>query len=190
MNEKIIPFDQLEEADLYVDAIYKGGSAPNISSEVLYKLMPGCGNSSGFRKVRKKDGGKYPAYVVLYTSMEEIEWPDFLDVETGVFRYYGDNRTAGRQLLDTDKKGNQLLEDVFALLNMGGEAIKEIPPFFVFKKTGTGRDVQFLGLAAPGNPNISPDRDLVSLMIAVWKMSAFQPGISCPMMPCSPFWMR
>lgn len=38
----------------------------------------------------------------------------------------------------------------------------DIPPFFILKKTGTGRDVQFLGLAAPGNPQISPDKDLVS----------------------------
>ena len=37
-----------------------------------------------------------------------------------------------------------------------------MPPFFVFKKTGNGRDVQFLGLAAPGNPKISSDRDLVA----------------------------
>lgn len=32
----------------------------------------------------------------------------------------------------------------------------------MFKKTGTGRDVEFLGLAAPGNPKISPDKDLVA----------------------------
>ena len=32
----------------------------------------------------------------------------------------------------------------------------------MFKKTGRGRDVQFLGLAAPGNPKISPDKDLVA----------------------------
>lgn len=162
MKNNYVDFSKLNNADLQVDMIYRGGSAPNISSEVLSKLMPGCGNSSGFRKVNKKQGGRLPAYVVLYTSMEEIEWPDYLDSETGVFRYYGDNRTAGRQLLDTDKKGNQLLEDVFSLLNQGGEALKQIPPFFVFKKTGVGRDVQFLGLAAPGNPNISPDRDLVA----------------------------
>ena len=37
----------------------------------------------------------------------------------------------------------------------------EVPPFFVFKKTGNGRDIQFLGLAVPGNPKISPDKDLL-----------------------------
>ena len=101
-------------------------------------------------------------YVVLYTSMSELAWPDYLDEETGIFRYYGDNRNPGRALLDTPRKGNQLLEFVFDCLNSKDGSINNIPPFFIFKKTGTGWDVQFLGLAAPGNPKISPDRDLVA----------------------------
>ena len=51
--------------------------------------------------------------------MEELEWPDFLDEETGIFRYYGDNREPGRALTDTKKKGNLILETTFALLNEG-----------------------------------------------------------------------
>jgi len=116
---------------------------------------------SGFRKKLREDGSQKLAYVVLYTSMSEIEWPDFLDVETGVFRYYGDNRTPGRVLTDTKQDGNKLLEDVFTILN-SGKNYDENPPFFVFKKANDGRDVQFLGLAAPGNPSISPDKDLVA----------------------------
>mgnify|MGYP000853798941 CR=1 FL=1 len=46
------------------------------------------------------------------------------------------------------------------MLNKGD--YKDIPPFLIFKKTGNGRDVQFLGLAAPGNPKLSPDKDLVA----------------------------
>ena len=80
--------------------------------------------------------------------MEELEWPDFLDEETGIFRYYGDNREPGRALTDTKKKGNLILETTFALLNEG-VYLNDIPPFFIFNKTGTGRYVQFLGLAAP-----------------------------------------
>ncbi len=156
-----IEFEQLFNADLIVDTVYKGGSAPNKGSEVLSKLM-GCSNSSGFRKVMRKDSSGLPAYVVLYTSMTELEWPDYLDEETGVFRYYGDNRTAGRTILDTPKKGNLLLEKIYSLLYAGGDNLKDIPPFFVFKKYGSGWDVQFLGLSAPGNPHISPDRDLVA----------------------------
>ena len=159
---KTVEFDKLKTAELVVDTIYKGGNVSGKGSEVLSKLMPGCSNSGGFRKVMRKDGTGLPAYVVLYTSMSELAWPDFLDEETGIFRYYGDNRNPGRALLDTPRKGNRLLEFVFDCLNSKDGSISNIPPFFVFKKTGNGWDVQFLGLAAPGNPRISPDRDLVS----------------------------
>lgn len=64
--------------------------------------------------------------------------------------------------MDTPRKGNQLLEFVFACLNSRDGSIKNIPPFLIFKKGGSGWDVQFLGLAAPGNPKISPDKDLVA----------------------------
>lgn len=157
-----VQFEDLQQADLVVDTIYKGGKISGKGSEVLSKLMPGCSNSGGFRKVMRKDGSGLPAYVVLYTSMQELAWPDYLDEETGVFRYYGDNRSPGRTILDTPRKGNQLLEFVFDCLNSKDGSIRNIPPFFIFKKTGHGWDVQFLGLAAPGNPRISPDKDLVA----------------------------
>lgn len=157
-----VEFENLSNADLIVDTIYKGGKISGKGSEVLSKLMPGCSNSGGFRKVMRKDGSGLPAYVVLYTSMQELEWPDYLDEQTGIFRYYGDNRSPGRAILDTPRKGNLLLEYVFDCLNSKDGSISNIPPFFIFKKTGIGWDVKFLGLAAPGNPKISPDRDLVS----------------------------
>lgn len=156
-----IPFSQLDQADLIVEAIYKGGFGSSAEFEPLHHLFPKCGVSGGFRKVNRQDGSGKPAYVILYTTMNELEWPDYLDPETGVFRYYGDNRQPGREITNTKLKGNALLKDVFALLNGAGER-RDIPPFFIFKKPGTGRDVQFLGLAAPGNPKISPDRDLVA----------------------------
>ena len=157
-----VPFESLRDADLVVDTIYKGGTMSGKGAEVLSKLMPGCSNSGGFRKVMRKDGSELPAYVVLYTSMAELAWPDYLDEETGIFRYYGDNRNPGKSLLDTPRKGNQLLEFVFDCLNSRDGSIKNVPPFFIFKKTGNGWDVQFLGLAAPGNPKLSPDKDLVA----------------------------
>lgn len=157
-----VSFDELNTADLVVDTVYKGGKIGGKASEVLSKLLPNCSNSGGFRKIMRKDGSGMPAYVVLYTSMQELAWPDYLDEETGVFRYYGDNRTPGRTLLDTPRKGNQLLEFVFECLNSKDGSIKNIPPFLIFKKVGSGWDVQFLGLAVPGNPQISPDKDLVA----------------------------
>jgi len=157
-----IPFEELASSNLVVDTVYKGGIVSGKGSEVLSKLLPGCSNSGGFRKIIRKDGSGLPAYVVLYSSMQELAWPDYLDVETGIFRYYGDNRNPGKSLLDTPRKGNLLLEFVFECLNSKDGSIKNIPPFLIFKKTGKGWDVQFLGLAAPGNPKISPDKDLVA----------------------------
>ncbi len=157
-----VAFEDLKNADLVVDTVYRGGKVSGKGSEVLSKLLPGCSNSGGFRKVMRKDGSGLPAYVVLYTSMQELAWPDYLDEETGIFRYYGDNRNPGKTILDTPRKGNQLLEFVFDCLNSRDGSIKNIPPFFIFKKTGSGWDVKFLGLAAPGNPKISPDKDLVA----------------------------
>ena len=158
---KVIEFDALENADLVVDCIYRGGNSGNKSDEPLLKLIPRCESGGGFRKKKREDGSGKLAYVVLYMTMTELEWPDYLEEETGVLRYYGDNRKPGRSLTDTPKKGNKTLEETFSLLNEGIH-LKDMPPFFVFKNAGKGRDIQFLGLAAPGNPKISPDKDLVA----------------------------
>ena len=167
-----IHFDYLDKSDLIINCVYKGGNKGNIGDEPFHKLIPGCENSGGFRKkLREDNSGKY-AYVVLYTSMEELEWPDFLEDETGIFRYYGDNRKPGCEITNTHKKGNKILEMVFNLLNEGTH-LEDIPPFLVFKKTGSGRDIKFLGLAAPGNPSILPDRDLVAFWRTV-KENRFQ----------------
>ena len=156
-----VEFNKLSSSDLIVDCVYKGGNGSSANNEPLHHLFPKCGVNGGFRKVNRTDGSGKPAYVILYTTMGELEWPDYLDEETGIFRYYGDNRKPGRELTDTKLKGNALLEIVFGMLN-GHGPMCDMPPFFVFKKTGSGRDVQFLGLAAPGNPKISPDKDLVA----------------------------
>lgn len=160
-NRKSYAFEELGSAPLFVDCVYESGLGLNVSHEVITKLL-GCQNMGGFRFVRRQDARgkqeKLPAYVVLVTSMKEPEWPDFLDVETGVFHYYGDNREAGASL--NSKPGNQLLERIFDLLHEGRWS--DIPPFLIFRKTGHRRDVQFLGLAAPGNPRLSSDQDLVA----------------------------
>ena len=158
---KIYSFDELEKAPLVIDAIYKSGTAKNISAEPLHVLLPRTSNQGGFRITHRQDNMSFPAYVVIYTSFSELEWPDYLDAESGVFRYYGDNRHPGKDLHDTRKKGNILLRDVFSWLN-NSDDIKKIPPFLIFQKTGDSRDVRFLGLAAPGNINIPPDKDLIS----------------------------
>ncbi len=130
----IVNFENLKGSDLVVDAIYKGGKSGHTGDDPLSELFPKLGNMSGFRKVKRNDDKNKLAYVVLYTSMSELEWPDFLDVETGIFRYYGDNRKAGNELTKTKQGGNKLLEEVFGIFN-SGENLDDIPPFFVFKKS-------------------------------------------------------
>lgn len=165
-------FEDLKDAPLIIDAIYEGGKRGNVGDDPLSKLLPGIGNQGGFRYCDKPDDscegykdGRCPAFVVLYTSGEEYEWPDYLDYETGIFNYYGDNRNPGHELHDTPKKGNLLLRFVFQNLRRDKNYRVKIPPFFIFQKFGEGRDVQFLGLAVPGNKNLPQDHDL----IAIWR---------------------
>jgi len=159
----VYEFDELDSAPLIIDAIYKSkgtlfGEGP------LGKLLPKLGNQGGFRRVKRQDGSGQLAYIVLYTSLAEIEWPDFLDLETGVLRYFGDNRTPGKSLHDTPLKGNHNLREIFAKLDSPTKR-KDIPPFLVFQWTGHAFDAKFLGVAVPGNPNIPPDRELN----AIWR---------------------
>lgn len=63
-----IPFKEVNGAGLFVDTVYEGGSDKNISSEVISKLLH-VGNSGGFRKCMKVEGGKKTkaaAYVCIY----------------------------------------------------------------------------------------------------------------------------
>jgi hypothetical protein len=159
----VYEFDDLEKAPLVIDAIYKS-KGTLFGQEALGKLLPKLGNQGGFRTVRRKDKSGKLAYIVLYSTGTEIDWPDTLDPETGVWRYFGDNQTPGKALHDTPKKGNQQLSDIFARIDLD-EARKDIPPFLIFQWTGLRFDVKFLGLAVPGNPNIPPDRELN----AIWR---------------------
>jgi hypothetical protein len=88
-----------------------------------------------------------------------------MDTETGRFTYFGDNKTPGSELHATRRSGNALLRDTFAKLHSVPPERERIPPFFVFRKGLRGRDIVFLGLAAPGAPDVTPRDDLV----AVWK---------------------
>lgn len=160
MSDIVIEYDSLSNAPLLIDAVYCGGTFGNVKDDPLSILLPGVGNQGGFRAARKNSNRNDYSYVAIYSSGQEREWPDFFDPETGVFRYYGDNRHPGTLLHQTRRRGNELLKEVFEKLHTGQQS--SIPPFFLFNKTGKGRDVRFIGLAAPGNQHISPDRDLVA----------------------------
>jgi hypothetical protein len=64
----------------------------------------------GFRKVGRKQQTKY---VVLYSSQSDRNWPDQLDLATGLFTYFGDNKTPGSRLHETTRGGDKLLARVF-----------------------------------------------------------------------------
>lgn len=167
---KIVAYEDLSNAELIVDAVYEGGSGSQISAEALSRLLPGVGNQGGFRASGR---GSDKKFVVLYTSGEDKDWPDTLDANTGLFTYFGDNKSPGHELHDTQRGGNLVLKRVFELLHASPPCRDLIPPFFVFQKFPTpvsSRSVQFKGLAVPGFSGLPATSDLV----AVWKMTCGQ----------------
>lgn len=163
-----VSFADLNGADLVLDRVYRGGTAGNTGDDPLSRLLP-VGNQGGFRTLGspKDDAVKL---VVLYTSGAEPDWPDSLDPYNGTFTYFGDNRSPGREVHDTPKKGNLLLTRAFERAHAGSTGRALVPPFLLFDKPGTGRDVRFRGLLAPGSDRISGEEDLV----AVWRTTQGQ----------------
>jgi hypothetical protein len=156
-----IPFSQLAEADLIIDATYEGRRNGNAGDDPLHALL-GVSNQGGFRILGMRD---LPRLIVLTTSMNDPEWPDNLDHETGIFTYYGDNKKPGRELHGTRRYGNILLRNMFDALHTGNR--DAIPPVLVFASAGRYRDMIFKGLAVPGVAGLSPLDDLV----AAWKIT-------------------
>lgn len=159
--QKEFSFDSLMDSDLYIDAIYKGGNNGNAGDDPISKILR-CGNQGGFR-YRGNSDSLDMSYIILYSSSNDPDWPDYIDFRTGLFTYYGDNKRPGHELHDTPRKGNLILKASFELLEKGNR--KLIPPYFIFTKRGVGRDVIFRGLAVPGAPGLQVSDNLV----AVWK---------------------
>jgi hypothetical protein len=155
----VFPFSALPEADLIVDAIYEGGRKGNTGDDPIGMLIPGAGNQGGFRSV---GGFGEPKLAVLYSSMDDPDWPDSIDPYTGTFTYFGDNKKPGHELHDTQRRGNAMLKWCFSLLHSITPDRTKIPPFLIFTRGGKGRDVIFRGLAVPGTKDDSGE-DLVAL---------------------------
>lgn len=141
-----IPVTDLPKADLIIGNTYEGGKKGNAGDDPLSKLMR-CENQGGFRPVGARNGVN-TKFCVLYSDLSHDEWSNRIELETGKFYYYGDNRKAGRGIHETVKKGNLILRYSFDEYQDGNR--KNIPPFFVFAKGKKGRDVIFRGLAVPG----------------------------------------
>jgi hypothetical protein len=165
---KKVAFSDLGSTDLYVDAVYKGGTSGTVSDDPLARLLP-CGNQGGFRVARASSGTSY-AFAVLYSSLADPDWPDALDLDLGRFTYYGDNKRPGHALHDTHRGGNRLLKYAFDAVHATPPRRHEAPPFLIFSKGALSREVVFRGLAVPGAPNIAAVDDLV----AIWRTSESQ----------------
>lgn len=155
----IVPFESLSDADLVVDAVYQGGSLGHAGDDPLVKLLS-VDNTGGFR-IRGRRAGKIDI-LALVMGAKSPDWPDGLDRETGVITYFGDNRRPGNDLHDTGRQGNMILRRMFDSVSTP-ELRRTVPPILAFEKTGTGRNMRFLGLAVPGAA--STDGGLV----AVWR---------------------
>ena len=162
-DQHIVGFDQLEGADLVIDRIYQGGRVGNAADDPLGKLLPWGTKAASVRTAALNENAVKVA--VLYTSGAEPDWPDVLDPHAGVFTYFGDNRSPGHLLEDTPRNGNLLLSRVFARTHGEPTDRAKVPPFLLFDKPGSGRDVRFRGLLAPGSDRLSGEEDLV----AVWR---------------------
>lgn len=158
-----IGFDQLGSADLTIETIYLGGANGNAGDDPLARLLP-VGNQGGFR-YKGSPIHQTVRIAVLYTSGAEIDWPDDLDPQTGIFTYYGDNREPGRDLHSTRRNGNLLLRNVFDAAHGTHDDRSNVPPFLLFERAAPGRAVRFRGLLAPGAESLSADDDLN----AVWR---------------------
>lgn len=161
-----ILFADLPNADLVVDRVYSGGSSKTFADDPVGVLLP-VGNQGGFR-FKGSILDRTVRLVVLYTSGDEVDWPDRLDAATGDFTYYGDNRKPGHQIHETPRRGNLLLRDIFAASQSGPDQRRHLPPILLFQKAGSGRDVVFRGLLAPGSARLSPEEELV----ATWRTTS------------------
>ncbi|MFZ3568171.1 restriction endonuclease [Streptomyces sp. BH097] len=160
---------RLATADLTADTLYAGGSSGSTGDDPITHLIKGVGNQGGFRykgSIPKKN----VRLAVLYTTGTDLDWPDHLDMETGTFTYYGDNKKPGQDLHGTSRRGNVLLRNAFeASHGTEEDRLVNVPPFLLFEKAGgAGRTVRFRGLLVPGGPSLSPDDELA----AIWRTTS------------------
>ena len=160
---KIVPFSDSSSTDLIVDAVYRGRRECHAGDDPLPGLLK-VSAGGGFRYLGNVDALKL---VVLTSSRKDPDWPDTLDRETGIYTYFGDNKSPGLRLHETPRKGNELLRRIFNLAHSGIEGRQQVPPILLFENTGEWRDVIFLGLAVLGSADLRASEDLV----AVWKIS-------------------
>lgn len=100
-HSAVVEFEELAEADLLLDAVYRGGEFNDVRDDPLHRLL-GVGNQGGFR-FRGSVKQDLVRVCVLYSELTDPDWPDELRPESGRFIYYGDNKKPGHELHDTKR---------------------------------------------------------------------------------------
>ncbi len=156
---KAFKSEEIVDAPLIIDAVYEalGGS---MVYEPLSRMFK-CSNQGGFRAVKNGESGY--KFIILYSSLDDHDWPDSIDIHSGTVVYYGDNKRPGNSIHSTPIGGNKILRNYFDFLHSGCRG--DISPIFFFTKGAKARDVVFRGLLVPGATHISENEDLV----AIWK---------------------
>jgi Restriction endonuclease AspBHI N-terminal len=121
---KTFVFEVLGKSDLLIDATYAGGTKGNAADDPIDRVVGG-GNQGGFRYLGSPRNNNLKL-CVLYSELRDPE----------------------HELHETSRCGNLILRSAFEDLHHGRRT--SIPPFFIFTKGETGRDVVFRGLAVPG----------------------------------------
>lgn len=85
------------------------------------------GMLGGFRYRGQREA---PLLVALITSDAEPDWRDSLDLTTGTFTYYGDNRRPGRDLHDSPHSGNVALRRTFDRAQGTAEDRRQVGMYF------------------------------------------------------------
>lgn len=130
LSVRTFPFETLRSADLVVDATYEGDAAQKHMGADPLGPLTGTGNQGGFGRL----GPPGPAEArLLYTSLNERDWPDAIGEENGLFVYYGDNRKPGIELHDprAGKGGNHILRQTFELVPRAAPLVPALLPLLV-----------------------------------------------------------
>ncbi len=162
---KIIMYEDIpKQKYINIDTIYKnGGFQQPDAMTVLMKVR----NGGGFRPCKGKK------YFVIHSTRSDVNWPDYLDQEIGLYTYYGDNKESGYELHST--MGNQFLKEIFDKLSYRTrEERLKIQPIFLFETNKENKGVQYKGLLVPGFQNLNEKEFLVAMWATKKNKERFQ----------------
>src|SRR5260370_24641454 len=101
-----------------------------MADDPIARLLP-VGTLGGFRY---KGSRQMPKLVVLYTSGAEADWPDLLELTTGTFTNYGDNRHPRQDLHDSSRAAHIIFQRHFYFSLGCAETRHGVPPYFLASK--------------------------------------------------------